>query len=137
MEGGTLIITILGGMICGALVTGGLLMGYLWVRQPKLRLPPSLRPPKPLSLSTDTDFPPPPERRNEPELEAVATLPPEADNQKYRTFEHRYDDTGGTPWLDGIGGMVAGQRIKISRTETLMGRSRVCDVQLHDPKVSR
>ncbi|NDJ87372.1 MAG: FHA domain-containing protein [Chloroflexi bacterium] len=43
----------------------------------------------------------------------------------------------GSIWLDGIGGMVAGQRITIHKSETILGRSGVCDVQFHDPKVSR
>jgi pSer/pThr/pTyr-binding forkhead associated (FHA) protein len=33
--------------------------------------------------------------------------------------------------------MVNGQRINIHKDETLLGRSGVCDVQFHDPKVSR
>lgn len=39
--------------------------------------------------------------------------------------------------MDGVDGMVAGQRIMIDKDEVLLGRSGVCDVQFHDPKVSR
>lgn len=40
-------------------------------------------------------------------------------------------------WLDGVGGMVAGQRMMIDRPQLLIGRSGVCDLQFHDPKISR
>jgi pSer/pThr/pTyr-binding forkhead associated (FHA) protein len=40
-------------------------------------------------------------------------------------------------WLDGVAGIVAGQRMVLSKEEMLLGRSGVCDMQFHDPKVSR
>jgi hypothetical protein len=136
MDGGMLVAAVIGGMLCGVLVTAGLVLGYFLTRQQPKLLPPLL-PVAKSPKAQQPDFPPPPERRSESDVEAGNTLPPDADLQRYRTFEHRYDSASGTPWLDGIGGMVVGQRIKISRAETLIGRSRVCDVQLHDPKVSR
>lgn len=47
------------------------------------------------------------------------------------------DPEKGSVWLDGISGTVTGQRIMIYKEETILGRSSVCDVQFHDPKVSR
>lgn len=41
------------------------------------------------------------------------------------------------PWLEGVGGVIAGQSFALYRDEMVMGRSRVCDVQIADPKVSR
>lgn len=56
-------------------------------------------------------------------------------DKQFDTFVDEHGD--GHAWLDGIGGMVAGQRIRIRQDENVMGRSRVCDIQFHDPKVSR
>jgi len=56
---------------------------------------------------------------------------------EYRTIGFDSSPLKDMPWLDGIGGVVAGQRININLEETVLGRSRVCDVQLHDPKISR
>jgi pSer/pThr/pTyr-binding forkhead associated (FHA) protein len=44
---------------------------------------------------------------------------------------------GSLPWFEGVGGLIAGQRIVLRREETVIGRSQVCDVQFPDPKVSR
>lgn len=43
----------------------------------------------------------------------------------------------GIAWLEGIGGAAMGNRIPLQTSETLLGRSRVSDVQLQDPKISR
>ncbi len=40
-------------------------------------------------------------------------------------------------WLEGVGGAMMGQRARLIQTDTLVGRSSVCDVQVPDPKVSR
>ncbi|MFP4321794.1 MAG: FHA domain-containing protein [Anaerolineales bacterium] len=41
------------------------------------------------------------------------------------------------PYLEGIGGMVAQRTFALDNDETIIGRSRVCDLQLEDPKISR
>lgn len=40
-------------------------------------------------------------------------------------------------WLEGVGGAMMGQRARLIQSDTLVGRSSVCDVQVPDPKVSR
>ena len=40
-------------------------------------------------------------------------------------------------WLEGVSGAMMGQRIDITHTDTLVGRSTSCDVQVFDPKASR
>lgn len=40
-------------------------------------------------------------------------------------------------WLEGVGGVMLGQRARLFQADTLVGRSSVCDVQVPDPKVSR
>lgn len=40
-------------------------------------------------------------------------------------------------WLEGAHGAFQGQTAVLSRPDTLVGRSSVCDVQIYDPKVSR
>ncbi len=40
-------------------------------------------------------------------------------------------------WLEGVGGAMMGQRVRLYQTDTLVGRSSVCDVQAPDAKVSR
>jgi hypothetical protein len=42
-----------------------------------------------------------------------------------------------TAWLEGVGGSLMGHRIVINQSDTLIGRSTSCDVQVYDPKVSR
>jgi hypothetical protein len=40
-------------------------------------------------------------------------------------------------WLEGAGGAMMGHRAVLTQTDTLIGRSTVCDIQVFDPKVSR
>lgn len=40
-------------------------------------------------------------------------------------------------WLEGVGGVIAGQQTVLIQTDTLFGRSTQCDVQIYDQKVSR
>lgn len=42
-----------------------------------------------------------------------------------------------TVWIEGISGQFQGQRIPLQRGDTLLGRSRVCDLQIPAPNVSR
>lgn len=76
-------------------------------------------------------FPPPPS--------PYRTPAPPAKSQPIDIYQTVMDDEIPTSfaWLEGIGGVISGQRIEVYREETVLGRSRVCDVQIHDPKVSR
>lgn len=40
-------------------------------------------------------------------------------------------------WLEGTGGAMMGHTATLEKTDTLIGRSTSCDVQVYDPKVSR
>jgi hypothetical protein len=64
--------------------------------------------------------------------------PPPQSADLYSTLDNiQLPSIGSYPWLEGLGGLVAGQKIPIKREENILGRSRVCDIQFHDPKVSR
>jgi len=40
-------------------------------------------------------------------------------------------------WIEGVGDALQGQRSVLIKADTLVGRSTACDIQVHDPKVSR
>jgi hypothetical protein len=135
----TILLAVLGGMLCGAAGVGSLTIGFLWWqsyrRTELLRsslnyqsqpAPPALAvspapPPGAAAYNPYGDYMPP----SVPSpLPSSPPVPPPGVRP-------------GSVWLDGVGGIVAGQRITVYKDETLLGRSGACDVQLHDPKVSR
>lgn len=127
MSSTTLLLGVAGGVLCGASLVGTLMIGFLWwqANQRSRRLGSSLAqypvtmeyvPPSNSELMTYQPSPSIP----------APLIPPNPAGVR-----------PGSIWLDGVGGMVAGQRIMIQKDETILGRSGVCDVQFHDPKVSR
>ena len=123
---GTIILAVVAGMVCGAGLIFLGIVGYMRVKK----------------------TPPPPASRSEPEADTYLERPKGLDQaiqapvlpampDHYRTLDNVPIPAEALPWLDGVGGIVAGQRISIRQEETIIGRSRVCDVQIHDPKVSR
>jgi len=118
---GIILAAALGGVIFGVVTIGTVLLAYQRRRQPS---------PTPYT----------------PELESIETYMerPSGLNVALQTgdayqtiFEGLPAPTGNRPWLEGIGGIMAGQRIILENDECILGRSRVCDVQFPDPKVSR
>ncbi len=71
-----------------------------------------------------------------PRWQARQALYEGAEEPLYHTQELPVPDTT-HPYLEGIGGLVAYKQFSLPAQETVIGRSRVCDVQLEDPKVSR
>ncbi|GIK62212.1 MAG: hypothetical protein BroJett018_00060 [Chloroflexota bacterium] len=139
----TVLLAVFGGVLCGAAGVGSLAIGFLWwqsYRRTEI-LRSNLGPAVPAqSQSAAQATPPPPPLYNKqyadyqspnvsPSAPSVPSPVPAALAQA--------GIGPGSVWLDGIGGMVAGQRITIYKDETLLGRSGVCDVQFHDLKVSR
>lgn len=125
-EAGMVFVAAAAGVICtlGAVGLGGFAYWMMRVK-PKQQLQESV-PPLPL------DVIPPPPSLNRP---APPARIPDADIYQTVLDEEIPADT--MPWLEGIGGVISGQKINIYREEVLLGRSRVCDVQIQDPKVSR
>jgi hypothetical protein len=123
---GVVFVAVVGGMVCGAVIIAGVAFAYFRVIAPKK---PSY-PPAPVAAPLPRPSQPMPDHAIE------APLLPSASDQ-YRTIGFDSSPLKDMPWLDGIGGVVAGQRININLEETVLGRSRVCDIQLHDPKISR
>jgi hypothetical protein len=123
---GVVFLAVAGGMICGAVLIAGIAFTYF-------RVFTKAAPPFPTS-----PLPPALPRAPQPMSDHVLEAPilPSAGDQ-YRTIGFDSSALDNMPWLDGIGGVVAGQRININLEETVLGRSRVCDIQLHDPKISR
>lgn len=139
MSSTTLVLAITGGIFCGASVVGIMTVVFLWWQsnqrsqhlqqsmdyQPPVNnfmTPPTMNPMQKLQL---------PELHSEQEPSVPSPYPPRSVPSPPAGVRI------GSTWFDGISGMVAGQRIMISKEETLIGRSGVCDVQFHDPKVSR
>jgi hypothetical protein len=155
---------VLGGMVSGALLMGGLGFIYLkWFNRP---LADSVPPPRASRLETGaftwqaaneeeelTEMQAPEGLREELKAAAPAgnphnlpapiprpenDSPPPAIPDAFQTIASGpAPSSGQSAWLEGIGGMVAGQKITLKREENILGRSRVCDIQFHDPKVSR
>lgn len=137
MEASLILIGIIGGVLCGATLVGGAVILYLfWQSNQKVReLRDSLRSSTdrkslevlPTMASPAASSPPPPPlpayKQNWNLQASIDALPPDPD--------------AGSVWLDGIAGVIAGQRFLIHQDEMLLGRSGVCDIQFHDPKVSR
>lgn len=127
----SLLFATIGGAICGAFVVGVLILGYLWwsnqqrIQRLQTNLnrgdgpAPDLPPPR--YFSNPNDLAP---RGSDAQTQAPPSSPPAG-------------VAPGMAWLDGVGGIVAGQRLMVAKEEVLMGRSGVCDMQFHDPKVSR
>jgi|GEM_PF-6557965 len=121
-------LAIIGGMMCGGVVvTLGL---FVLMRQRQAPVPPP-----PAKSLTNFDNEPPTRLKRPDGLESME-FPPPPNSDEYHTVEQEALPTQ-FPWLEGIGGVVAGQRISIQDTELVVGRSRVCDIQFPDPKVSR
>lgn len=133
MSATTLLLAVTGGVFCGASLIGGVMIMLLWWQANQGRMeaqhiqqaPPAYVPPPPPSQPDPAVMTMPPTR---PPAAEIMPVPASA-----------IPDPIGTDriWLDGIGGMVAGQRIMIDKSQVMLGRSGVCDVQLHDPKISR
>lgn len=125
---GIVVLAALTGILCtlSSVGIGAALYWMVKVRPPKqpvaLDIPPSV----------SSDFMPPPPPRS------FSPAPP-AKASGSDMFQTIVEDAlpANLPYLEGIGGVISGQKIDIFREETLIGRSRVCDVQIHDPKVSR
>lgn len=139
MSSTTLLLAVVGGVFCGASLVGCLTIFYLWWQSTQ----------RSRRLETSLDYLPPAASVAPPMDMARATLPPgtPAVSPSYGASVPSpmpqalspapAGVRSGSIWLDGVGGMISGQRIMIQKEETLMGRSGVCDVQFHDPKVSR
>lgn len=113
------------GVLCtlGAMGLGAAI--YYWV----LRVRPQ--------TSVPIQVPPPPEVVLPPAPPAKMS-PSSSEVDVYQTvLDEDIPSVDSLPWLEGIGGVISGQKISVHREETLLGRSRVCDVQIQDPKVSR
>lgn len=129
MSSTTLLLAVTGGVFCSTSLIGAAMIVFLWVqatRSPHVP-PPVQRPAVAGSVQTSSAV-----RQTLPPgavaaITAVPELPPAPfpGNAQPRT------------WLDGVGGMIAGQRIMIEGPHILIGRSGVCNIQFHDPKISR
>lgn len=131
-----IILAMLGGMICGATlialgVTFYLRMQSLSVKPIQPEAETFLERPRGFDIglkrSSDVQAPPVPVQRAAPQPMPDA----------FSTLAGSQVSISSYPFLDGLSGVVAGQRIQLQREENILGRSRVCDVQIHDPKVSR
>jgi pSer/pThr/pTyr-binding forkhead associated (FHA) protein len=139
MSSTTLVLAITGGIFCGASVVGIMTVAYLWIQSSQ----------RSQRLQNTMDYQPPINNfMTPPTMNPVPQFPPAgsaSDHEPSVPSPYPPRTTPSPPagvrvgsiWFDGVSGMVAGQRIMISKEETLIGRSGVCDVQFHDPKVSR
>jgi hypothetical protein len=118
----------LGGLLCGGSLLG--VAGLLMMRERSQAARKSTTAPQNVEFP---DIPAPVER---PEVGFPgSTVKPPLDS--YQTVDSVPPPDTNRPWMDGVGGVIAGQRINIWQDETVIGRSRVCDVQIQDPKISR
>lgn len=132
----TVLLAIFGGVLCGAAGVGSLAIGFLWWQSHRRTeiLRSNLAPLAPIPQGATSGMPP----YNNPQASVPSPVPSASSAPIPPPPPIAQAGIGpGSVWLDGVGGMVAGQRITIYKDETLMGRSGVCDVQFHDPKVSR
>ena len=143
-----LLLGTLAGAICGAIAVGTVVLGVVWWQNQQrinslranLGQPaPATSPLAPTPYMQQSVPPPPP-----PLVGAQSALPYQEDSAQvvdikaeYPTMSESAGVKPGSAWIDGVGGIVKGQRMIIVKTETLLGRSGVCDLQFHDPKVSR
>lgn len=125
------------------MVVGAILVALFWVLYRRQETPAPIYANEPEAL---TEVKPPSEmevfRKPAPSTdmmssspESPALKPPIPD--AFSTIESIAPPQNGMPWLEGVGGMVSGQKIVLYREENILGRSRVCDIQFQDPKVSR
>ncbi len=115
------------GVLCtlGAIGLGAAMYWILRIR-PQKEVADAIQPPPP---PQEIALPPAPSTKKPAAVSEVDV---------YQTvLDEEMPSTDSLPWLEGIGGVISGQKISIHREETLLGRSRVCDVQIQDPKVSR
>ena len=103
-------------------------------------LPPPYAPPVQASYAPPAPAPPPPSQasysppvgdytiQSQPAGATRAQVPPRPIGQS--------DDVPHA-WLEGARGPLTGQQTVLSRNDTLVGRSTICDIQIADPKVSR
>lgn len=130
MSATTLLLAVTGGVFCGASMIGAVMILFLWWQANRGGLVPnSVVAPRPVQPATAM-----------PQQQSImSTMPPTAMPPSPVIAAPAMPDPSGTNrvWLDGIGGMVAGQRIMIQQPQVMVGRSGVCDIQLHDPKISR
>lgn len=129
MSSTTLLLAVTGSVFCGTSFIGAVMILFLWLQ--------SNRSQTPRAMST----PPPPQPTYTPASPAVRqTLAP---NAMPVMMSQPPAPLPANPspsvqfWFDGIGGMIAGQRIIIDGSHILIGRSGVCNMQFHDPKISR
>ncbi|MBI5930496.1 MAG: FHA domain-containing protein [Chloroflexi bacterium] len=140
----TVLLAVFGGVLCGAAGVGSLAIGFLWwqsYRRTEIlrsNLGPAQQPAAAPAQSAPPQ-PPPLYNKAYPDYQApnAVSVPSPSVPSPVPAPLAQAGIGPGSVWLDGVGGMVAGQRITIYKDETLLGRSGVCDVQFHDPKVSR
>lgn len=133
MSATTLLLAVTGGVFCGASLIGAVMIMLLWLQANQGKSSSTTAQPsqRPVAVLQQQPMPDP----------ALMTIPP-------MRFPEApiipvplpvMPDPSGVDrvWLDGIGGMVAGQRIMLGKPQVMIGRSGVCDVQMHDPKISR
>ncbi len=132
----TVLLAVFGGVLCGAAGVGSLAIGFLWWQSYRrteiLRSNLGPAPSQPAAPAKSAPPPPPLYNKQYSDPNVAPSVPSPVPPPLAQA-----GIGPGSVWLDGIGGMVAGQRITIYKDETLLGRSGVCDVQFHDPKVSR
>lgn len=103
-------------------------------------------PPQPPASSTPLPVGTAPQYYTPPEA-APRPLEVTAPNRVSSLAEARVGDPPARPaelpaemplaWLEGTSGPIMGHRAVLTQTDTMVGRSTVCDVQVFDPKVSR
>ena len=132
MSSTTLILAVTGGVFCGASLIGAAMILFLWVQMNNQ---------KSKSMQHTSAMPSQPQAVSNPVQTSNMTLPPTPVPPQILTQAPPNPPAlhAGQPqtWLDGIGGMITGQRIMLDRPQMLIGRSGVCDIQFHDPKISR
>ncbi|PJF43627.1 MAG: hypothetical protein CUN55_08110 [Phototrophicales bacterium] len=130
MSATTLLLMVTMGVFCGTSLLGAAMIFWLWwqanqgmIEEKRATVQEPLRRSQPSNVAS-----PPPVS---PSYVPQQNMMPIPSNIKPDLVGHNQ------VWLDGIGGMVSGQRIIVTHTQALIGRSGVCDIQLHDPKISR
>ncbi len=128
MSSTTLILAVTGGILCGASLIGTAMVFYLWWQ--------STQRSRRFTSSYYHQGPTDPIRQTMPP-DSIAAIPSVPSPIPAPVTPLPAGVYPGATWMDGVSGMVAGQRIMVDQDELLMGRSGVCDIQFHDPKVSR